>query len=67
MPERDGTGLNGIGPTTGHGSGNCTIPLNTAEEEFDLPRNQEKTLREQLQHIETRVRVLEAVASRGER
>lgn len=67
MPKKDGTGPIGKGPLTGRGSGKCVVPLNTTEEELNYLKNQEKVLREQLKHVETRVKVLEAVAARGER
>ncbi len=63
MPGKDGTGPRGKGPLTGRGSGYCIIPLNTTEEELAYLKNQEKVLREQLQHIKTRVRKLETVAN----
>jgi hypothetical protein len=59
MPEKNGTGPTGKGPMTGRGSGRCIISLNTAEEELNFLKNQEKVLREQLKHIERRLRIIE--------
>jgi hypothetical protein len=56
MPERDGTGPKGKGPMTGRGSGQCVIPLNTAEEEFEFLQNQERALRKQLRHVGSRMK-----------
>jgi hypothetical protein len=67
MPKKDGTGPTGKGPLTGRGSGKCIIPLNTKEEELDYLKNREKVLRDELRHVETRVKVLEAVACRSKR
>jgi len=67
MPNKDGTGPKGKGPITGRGSGRCAIPLNTTEEELNFLKNQEQVLREQLQTVETRVRVLETLKCRSEK
>jgi hypothetical protein len=67
MPKKDGTGPSGKGPMTGRGSGKCAIPLNTTEEELNYLKNREQVLREQLQSVEARVKVLEALACRSER
>jgi hypothetical protein len=66
MPVKDGTGPDGKGPMTGHGSGKCIIPLNTSKEELTFLKNQEKVLREQLGQIENRIEVLET-SSRKEK
>lgn len=67
MPKKDGTGPSGKGPMTGRGSGKCVIPLNTTEEEVNYLRNQEKVLREQLQLVQSRLRVLEESMCRSVR
>jgi hypothetical protein len=66
MPKQNGTGPTGRGPMTGRGRGICIIPLNTAEEEFRFLKEQERVLREQLQHVETRLKVLEMPENRSE-
>ena len=60
MPVKDGTGPQGKGPMTGHGSGKCILPLNTRKEEMKFLKNQEKVLKEQLEQIESRIGVLKA-------
>ena len=60
MPVKDGTGPQGKGPMTGHGSGKCILPLNTGKEEMKFLKNQEKVLKDQLGQIETRIAVLKA-------
>jgi hypothetical protein len=67
MPKKDGTGPVGLGPMTGRGSGKCVIPLNTTAEEISYLKNRGKALREQLQDVEARVKILEALACRSER
>jgi len=67
MPNKNGTGPGGKGPMTGRGSGYCIVPLNTTEEELEYLKNQEKALREQLQHVEARVKVLEMTNCRSKR
>ncbi len=67
MPNKDGTGPRGKGPLTGRGSGRCILPLNTPDEELDYLKNREKVLREQLKHVESRVRGLEKTISGGEK
>lgn len=67
MPKKDGTGPGGMGPMTGRGSGKCIIPLNTTQQELNYLKNREQVLRDQLQNVETRVKVLEALACRSER
>ncbi len=60
MPKRNGTGPGGKGPMTGCGSGSCIIPLGTTEQELKFLRNQERVLKQQLQHIGTRIKSLNA-------
>ena len=67
MPNKDGMGPTGHGPMTGRGSGKCVIPLNTIEEELNYLKNQREVLREQLESVETRLRVLEPVACKDEK
>jgi hypothetical protein len=56
MPLKDGNGPTGKGPMTGRGSGQCILPINTAQEEMNFLKNRASGLREQLQQIETRVK-----------
>jgi hypothetical protein len=67
MPGTDGTGPTGKGPMTGRGSGRCIVPLNTREEELNYLKNREKVLKEELESVETRLRVLAAGACRREK
>jgi len=60
MPTFNGTGPNGKGPMTGRGSGYCVIPLNTTEQELGFLKNQERVLKQQLKHIGTRIKSLNA-------
>jgi len=60
MPKFDGNGPNGKGPMTGHGSGYCAIPLNTPEKEFGFLKNQEQVLKQQLKHVEIRIRQIKS-------
>jgi len=60
MPKFDGTGPNGKGPMTGRGSGYCVIPLNTTEQELGFLKNQERVLKQQLNHMATRIKSLNA-------
>ncbi len=66
MSKFDGTGPNGKGPMTGHGSGYCVIPLNTTEQEIEFLKNQEQALKKQLKHVTTRIRRIESNASQKE-
>jgi hypothetical protein len=59
MPKHDGTGPSGNGPMTGRGSGNCIIPLNTAEQELEFLKNREMALRTQLKQVDNRKRLIE--------
>lgn len=67
MPKKNGTGPGGRGPMTGQGGGKCIIPLNTTEEELNYLKNRQQVLREQLQDIEARIKVLEALACGSKR
>jgi hypothetical protein len=60
MPKFDGTGPNGKGSMTGRGSGYCVIPQNTTEQELEFLRNQEQVLKQQLKHVGTRIKSLNA-------
>lgn len=60
MPKLDGTGPNRKGPMTGRGSGYCLVPLNTTEQKLEFLRNRELSLREQLGHVERRIRYIES-------
>lgn len=65
MPDKNGTGPNGKGPMTGHGSGKCIIPLNTKKEELNFLKNQEKKLTDELTVIKARIAVLETPQQKG--
>jgi hypothetical protein len=67
MPKKDGTGPNGKGPMTGRGSGYCVVPLNTATEELSFLKNQEKVLKEQLQSVKSRLKIVEKIECRSEK
>ena len=60
MPKFDGTGPKGKGPMSGHGSGYCVIPLDTTEQELGFLKNQEQVLKQQLKHVGTRIKNLNA-------
>ena len=64
MPKFDGTGPNGKGPMTGRGSGYCVIPLNTTEQELEFLKNQEQVLKQQLKHVGTRIKSLNALRAK---
>jgi len=64
MPKLDGTGPNGKGPMTGHGSGYCVIPLDTTEQELEFLNNQTQALERQLKHIKTRIRKIKGTESK---
>ena len=64
MPKLDGMGPNGKGPMTGSGSGNCVIPLNTTEQELEFLKNQERVMKRQLKRIGTRIKSLNAPATK---
>jgi len=66
MPTFDGTGPNGKGPMTGRGSGYCVIPLNTTEQEIDFLNNRTQALRQELEHVETRLSHTESKVGKKE-
>jgi hypothetical protein len=66
MPTFDGTGPNGKGPITGRGSGYCVIPLNTTEQEIDFLNNRTQALRQELEHVETRLSHAESKVGKKE-
>jgi hypothetical protein len=61
MPKKDGTGPVGKGPMTGLGSGRCIVPINSTKEEIKYLRTRQKALKEQLKHVEDRLKVLEVL------
>ncbi len=66
MPGFNGTGPRGIGPMTGRGMGYCVIPLSTQDQELDFLKNRAQALRQELGHVETRLRHAESKVGKKE-